>query len=597
MSFSGSITRRRFLSHAGALSASVLAGQGLFSSVFAASNNPADVVYLNARIYTVNPILPWAQAVAVSQGRIVAIGGNELIKAMAGKKTNVVDLKGALVLPGFHDTHAHPHFIFRDEVAGRLALSPSDTQDEVLKKLADYAGKHKDGWIVGGVWNGAHFDGGRLTAAMLESVAPGRAIWLKDNTGHNAAVSKKGLELAGITRDTPSPFGGFIEKGDDGEPTGFVSDNASAMVGGVIPGPSLDVYQKCIPQALDVMRANGVTAIGDAAAREPIHETYKSMDDAGDLKMRVLVAVGMNSFGRNGDGQWEIHPQTFVETVDRYNSRLIDAMNIKYWADGTPPGLTSLMLEPYEGDIHGKKAPYYGTTTWSQADIETIRAYGHRGFRLHVHTVGDGTTREVLNIFEQIRADNPHSTIRHRLSHLSWVSDEDLARMKRLNISAEMSPDVWYPSVTVGACEPTMGKELNEQGWPVKRIMDSGLDLAYGSDWGSSGRGYDTLASVESLLTRKNPWGQTHGSYQVGDAYAPDQAIDLATAVRMMTINGAKLMQHEHERGSLAVGKYADMVVLSDNLFDLEKTGRADKISEVKVLKTIFEGEVSYQAA
>ena len=225
-----------------------------------------------------------------------------------------------------------------------------------------------------------------------------------------------------------------------------------------------------------------------------------------------------------------------------------------------------------------------------------MRAYDHRGLRIHVHTVGDGTTREVLDIFELIRADNPHNTIRHRLLHLSWVSDEDLARMKRLNISAEMSPDVWYPSVTVAACEPSMGKALSEKGWPVKRIMDSRLDLAFGSDWGSSGRGYDMLASIEALLTRKNPWGDTHGSYQVGEAYSPDQAIDLPTALRMVTINGAKVMQHEHERGSLEVGKYADMVVLSDNLFDLEKAGRPDKISDVKVLKTIFEGGVSYEA-
>jgi predicted amidohydrolase YtcJ len=168
--------------------------------------------------------------------------------------------------------------------------------------------------------------------------------------------------------------------------------------------------------------------------------------------------------------------------------------------------------------------------------------------------------------------------------------------MRRLGITAEMSPDVWFPGVTSHACEVTLGKELNETGWPVKRIMDSGLELGFGSDWGSSGRDYSVMASLEALLTRKNPWGKAFGSYKSGEAYAPDQAIDLTAALRMLTINGARLMQHERERGSLEVGKYADMAVLSENLFDLVKAGGQDKINEVKVLKTVFEGEASFAA-
>jgi predicted amidohydrolase YtcJ len=590
-------TRRQFLSTLAATAASMLAGGGIFSSVFAASNKSADIVYRNGRIYTVNPMQPWAEAVAVSGGRIVAIGDNNLVEGSVGKQTKVVNLGGAFVLPGFHDCHLHPHFIYRDKVAGRLSLSPSDTQEQVLNKIAEYARKHPEGWIAGSVWNGANFEGGRLTAAMIEKVAPGRAVWLKDTTGHNAAASKAALKLAGITRDTPSPFGGFIEKGDDGEPTGYLSDNASAMVGGVLPGPPLEVYRKCIPMALDVVRANGVTAIGDMAGRYPIHETYKALEEEGKLNLKVMLSVGMFTEGRHGDGTWEANAQPFVETVDKYNSHLIDAKNVKFWADGTPPGLTSLMLESYQGDLRGNMPPFYGAVTWSKDVQETMRAYDLRGLRIHVHSVGDGTTRQVLDVFEEIRANNPHNPVKHHISHLSYVSDEDLARMGRLGITAEMSPDVWFPGVTSHACEVTLGKELNETGWPVKRIMGSGIELAFGSDWGSSGRDYGVMASLEALLTRKNPWGKAFGSYKADEAYAPDQAIDLPAALRMLTINGARLMQHERERGSLEVGKYADMVVLSDNLFDLVEAGDQDKINQVKVLKTVFEGEVSFTAS
>ncbi|MGD2031229.1 MAG: amidohydrolase [Gammaproteobacteria bacterium] len=590
-------TRRQFLSTLAATAASMLAGGGIFSSVFAASNKSADIVYRNGRIYTVNPMQPWAEAVAVSGGRIVAIGDNNLVEGSVGKQTKVVNLGGAFVLPGFHDCHLHPHFIYRDKVAGRLSLSPSDTQEQVLNKIAEYARKHPEGWIAGSVWNGANFEGGRLTAAMIEKVAPGRAVWLKDTTGHNAAASKAALKLAGITRDTPSPFGGFIEKGDDGEPTGYLSDNASAMVGGVLPGPPLEVYRKCIPMALDVVRANGVTAIGDMAGRYPIHETYKALEEEGKLNLKVMLSVGMFTEGRHGDGTWEANAQPFVETVDKYNSHLIDAKNVKFWADGTPPGLTSLMLESYQGDLRGNTPPFYGAVTWSKDVQETMRAYDLRGLRIHVHSVGDGTTRQVLDVFEEIRANNPHNPVKHHISHLSYVSDEDLARMGRLGITAEMSPDVWFPGVTSHACEVTLGKELNETGWPVKRIMGSGIELAFGSDWGSSGRDYGVMASLEALLTRKNPWGKAFGSYKADEAYAPDQAIDLPAALRMLTINGARLMQHERERGSLEVGKYADMVVLSDNLFDLVEAGDQDKINQVKVLKTVFEGQVSFTAS
>ena len=590
-------TRRQFFSTLAATAASMLAGGGVFSSVFAASNKSADIVYRNGRIYTVNPMQPWAEAVAVSGGRIVAIGDNNLVEGSVGKQTKVVNLGGAFVLPGFHDCHLHPHFIYRDKVAGRLSLSPSDTQEQVLNKIAEYARKHPEGWIAGSVWNGANFEGGRLTAAMIEKVAPGQAVWLKDTTGHNAAASKAALKLAGITRDTPSPFGGFIEKGDDGEPTGYLSDNASAMVGGVLPGPPLEVYRKCIPMALDVVRANGVTAIGDMAGRYPIHETYKALEEEGKLNLKVMLSVGMFTEGRHGDGTWEANAQPFVETVDKYNSHLIDAKNVKFWADGTPPGLTSLMLESYQGDLRGNTPPFYGAVTWSKDVQETMRAYDLRGLRIHVHSVGDGTTRQVLDVFEEIRADNPHNPVKHHISHLSYVSDEDLARMGRLGITAEMSPDVWFPGVTSHACEVTLGKELNETGWPVKRIMGSGIELAFGSDWGSSGRDYGVMASLEALLTRKNPWGKAFGSYKADEAYAPDQAIDLPAALRMLTINGARLMQHERERGSLEVGKYADMVVLSDNLFDLVEAGDQDKINQVKVLKTVFEGQVSFTAS
>jgi predicted amidohydrolase YtcJ len=568
-------------------------GAGLpLSAVLAATEKGgAERVYRGGRIYTMNPLQPWAEAIAVSKGRIVAIGRNDDMKVFSGKKTKIEDLGGAFVVPGFHDTHCHPHFIFRDKVADRFAITVQDSQETVLKNLADYAKKHKEGWIVGGVWNPTKFKDGRLTAEMLEKAAPGRAVWLKDTTGHNAAASKKAMELAGITKDTPSPAGGYIEKGSDGTPTGYVSDNASGMIGGVVPGPPVEVYQKCIRQALDIMRSNGITAVGDMAGREPVHETYKSLDDSGELNLRVMLAVGMNSFGRNGDGSWEVHPQAFVERLAKYNSRLVDAHNLKFWADGTPAGFSSVMLDPY-GPGAKKGADFYGETTWSKYDTENMLAYDNQGFRITVHTVGDGTTREVLDVFETIRKANPHNTVKHRLSHLYYVSDEDLQRMIRLNLNGELSPDIYYPNATNEIVNKVLSKKAADGALPAKRLFDSGLDIGFGSDWGSSGRGYDIPASIEALLTRKDPWGK-HGD----DVLAtPDQVINLETALRMLTINGAKIMQDEHERGSLEVGKYADMVVLSENLFDLDKAGKWDSISDVKVVKTVFEGEASYEA-
>ena len=165
--------------------------------------------------------------------------------------------------------------------------------------------------------------------------------------------------------------------------------------------------------------------------------------------------------------------------------------------------------------------------------------------------------------------------------------------MNELNLTGELSPDIYYHNPTTEILNEVLQKKTSDGALPTRRLFDSGLELAFGSDWGSSARDYDMMASIEALITRKNPWGKN------GDEVLPsaDQVIDLETAIRMMTINGAKVMQHEHERGSLEFGKYADMVVLSENLFDLVQAGQQDKINDVKVLKTIFEGKVSYEAA
>jgi hypothetical protein len=305
-----------------------------------------DAIYTNGKIYTVNEAQPWAEAVAIKDGKFIAVGKNADVLSYKGDNTQIVDLKGAFAMPGVQENHIHASSEGQtiDMVMDKLSFSELATPKEIQEAIVNYAKEHPgDGWITGMKWGNKHFPLGQPHKSLIDEVMPDRPVILLDETNHNAIANSKALELAGVTKDTPQPVTGVIGKDPDtGEPTGYLAEMGIFEVYKIIPQPSLEKMKEAILLSQEIVLPYGVTAITDMSANSVALEAYKALDDEGKLKLRTDVALVMNSY-LFGDPE----PYKVLEQRDKYRSRLVDPDRVKYIADGTPMSGTSIMLEPY----------------------------------------------------------------------------------------------------------------------------------------------------------------------------------------------------------------------------------------------------------
>jgi hypothetical protein len=264
---------------------------------------------------------------------------------------------------------------------------------------------------------------------------------------------------------------------------------------------------------------------------------------------------------------------------EQYDTRLVDPNNIKYWADGTPMSYTTLLLDPYTN-----KPETHGELTIFPDQLDRLPVLDRDGLLITLHSLGDGTTRKMLDAIEEIRRANPDNPVRHHIGHLFMVHPDDIPRFRELNVVAEFSPAFWYPQPIVQQAAQFVGEERIKRWQPIKEFVDAGVAVSYGSDWPAGTPNADPWRALEGMVTRMDPYGQVPGKLGEG--------IDVATGIRILTMGGAYSMQQENEVGSIAEGKYADFIVLDRNLLEIP----VQEISETKVLRTYFEGELVYEA-
>jgi predicted amidohydrolase YtcJ/ketosteroid isomerase-like protein len=542
-----------------------------------------DTVYTNGKIYTVNEAQPWAEAVAIRDGKFIKVGSNGEIKALVGEGTQVIDLEGKFVMPGVHDTHIHPLHAYTFDMSGGLVFPVTLNKEEILEVVKQYAADNPDrAWIKGKSWSSQLFPGGKATKDWLDAMELDRPVILVDDGDHNAVVNSIGLELAGITKDTPNPNFGVIDRDPDtGEATGYLSETAIRLINKHIPRPDAETHYRAIAKALPVISSWGTTSFVDMGLNEETLMAYRRLEDEGKLNFRVSAAIPLN----DPDGG-TIPPEeamTLLSNRAKYASQLVKTEALKVWADGMPFSKTSLLLEPYTDtpDTHGEMAV-------GPEQFEYMTQRHAEGIQLNIHTTGDGTTREMLNLIERAREQYPKPKVMHRLSHLVLVPPEDIARFKGLNVAAEFSPNLWWPHDLTRLMPYYVGEERMANWMPVKDFIDAGVVVSWGTDWPYLTPDPSPWAGLESLLTRMDPDGVEPGS--------TGEPIDLKSGLKMLTVGGAKVMLHEDEVGSIEEGKYADFIVLDQNLFDLVEAGQLDRISDTRVLKTIFNGELIYSA-
>jgi predicted amidohydrolase YtcJ len=537
----------------------------------------ADRVFVGGAVYTADEDHSWAEAVAVDDGEIVFVGSDEAARAFIGAQTTVVDLDGKMLMPGFHDGHAHVRY--GGSAAWGCDLQREQDLSKIRSLLVECAGSREygaDEWVLGGGWPLAAFPDGSPSAAMLDEIFGQRPAIFSDAFGHNAWASSRALEIAGIDSKTPDPPQGVIVRDPvTGEPTGTLRDSAMALVYGLVPEATEEQRYKGLLAGLRQANAFGITAYIEPGVSEENMALYSAADRRGDLTARVLASLSPidelpDRFG----------PEVFdlLAKRDRFKGTYLHADSVKVYIDGVLETRTSTMLEPY---LDGSNfAPFY-----PQAELNALfEKFDAMGLQIHTHAIGDGAIRIALDAYEHALSTNGPNDNRHQIVHLQLIDEKDVPRFAELNVAANFQCMWCYPDVYIDLAVDIVGDERVRRFYPVRSVKDAGAMLVGGSDWDVSS--LNPLDAIEAAVRRQDPFEES------GRVLGENEEIDLVTALDMYTRNAAYIMRLEHETGSIAVGNRADLIVLDRNLFEIPVT----EINEAKVLLTMMDGRTVYSA-
>lgn len=533
-----------------------------------------ELVFVNGVVFDGHRYRPGV-SVAVRSGRIVAV--DEDLTDLAGAR---VDLAGGLLLPGFVDAHIHP--VQGGLERRRCDLSAASGRPAYLRTISAYAAAHPGvEWILGGGWHQPDFPGGTPTAAELDTVVADRPAFLVNADHHGAWVNSRALALAGIDARTADPPDGRIERTADGTPTGTLHEGAMDLVGRLVPETTHLEHVAALLDAQAYLHSLGITGWQDA-----ILGSYASLADAtpayvelardGRLTARVVGALWWQR-----DRGAEQLPE-LVERRDALQYERFRIGSVKIMQDGIAENFTAGMLEPYF-DGCGCRT---GNSGLSFVDPAALREYvtllDAAGFQVHVHAIGDRAVREALNAFEAARSANGETDGRHHIAHLQVIHPDDVGRFARLGVTANMQA-LWavYERQMVDLTMPFIGPERTAWQYPFGALARSGARLAAGSDWPVSSP--DPLAAVHVAVNRRAPAALADGTY---DAFLPEQALDLTTALSAYT-SGSAWVNHADDTGQLTVGALADLAVLDTDPF----AGPPEAIADARVRATYVEGE------
>jgi predicted amidohydrolase YtcJ len=536
---------------------------------------PADLVLRNGAVYTVDAARSWARTVAVREGRIVHVGGDSLPSGLIGPETEVVDLAGGMLLPGFEDGHVH--LLLGGVELGECTLYTLENAAAVLDSITACAAARPDGWLRGVGWELTAFPGANPSKAALDRIAADRPAFMEAADGHSAWANSRALELAGITRDIPDPLDGRIERDPrTGEPSGTLRETAMDLVSRLLPERTDAELTAGLERALPLAAERGITTIMEALASESLLRAYASADRAGRLTLRVVVAADAEPDSTGVEGV----VRRLGEWRSQYSTPRVRPSTAKLFEDGVIESGTAASLEPYldrKGDA--------GKPIYSQPVLDSLAtALDRNGWQVHVHAIGDRAIRMTLDAFEHARLASGARDARHTITHLQLIDPADLPRFRQLGVVANFEP-FWAngDEYLTRLAEPALGPKRSRWLYPIRSLVEEGAVVSGGSDWSVSSLA--PLDGIQVAVTHRPPDAPDQPTWR------PEEAVDLPTAIAMYTINAAYQNHLERETGSIEVGKLADLVVLERNLFDVP----ADELHAVRVMRTFLEGKAIYQ--
>ncbi|PYV68694.1 MAG: amidohydrolase [Acidobacteria bacterium] len=544
----------------------------------------ADSVLLHGRIYTLDTNHPWAEALAIRDGKILAVGSDREIGRLRGTSTQVIDAKGRLVLPGFTDCHTH--FMEGSLLLQQIFLNGVKSIPEIQSRVKAYAGAHpNEPWLLGRGWNYPVFaPTGMPDKKYLDEIVRDRPVYLDGFDGHTWWANSKALEIAHISKDTPDPPGGsFVRDPKTGEPTGAIKEDAAdAIIRRAIPEPSHEQKIKTLMAGIELANQFGITRVHGLteidALRDDLHnvDLIQELQREGKLTLRFYLGYRVDPPEVSAQQLREI-----VELRDRYHDDWIAAGAVKFFMDGVIETHTAAMLAPYSDDPSLSGQLFWDVEKYQKGVAELDR----RGIQVFTHAIGDRAIRTALDAYENAAQVNGTKDVRHRIEHIEDVSADDIPRFGKLGVIASMQPLHAYPDDdTLKAWAPNVGPERAQRAWAWHSIQAAGGVLAFGSDWPVV-----TLSPWEGLqnaVTRQTTEGEPKGGW------IPSERISLADAIKGYTLNAAFAGHREKTEGSLEAGKVADLIVLSQNIFKVAPL----EIGKTKVLLTIVGGRVVYSS-
>lgn len=545
--------------------------QSLFAAVLLASPAaPADLVIVNAHVFTADDARPEARAVAVIGERIVAVGSDAEIRPQAGPRTRVIDAAGRLLIPGFHD--GHTHFISSGLEVGRLDLKDAATPEEFGQRIATFAKTRPPGeWITGGNWDHEKFPGGELpTAELIDRYVSDRPVFVSRYDGHMAVANTAALRAGGVVADTPDPEGGSIaRRAGSREPAGVLKDAAMNLVARAMPALSDAQLAEGARKAFAEARRLGVTTVHDMLEGEAHLRAYEAVRAEGGMTARV--------YGRWPIAEWKWLADR-VRTAG-YGDDLLALRSLKAFADGSVGASTALFFQPYADDATNVGLP---SDYWSKLP-EWFLGADAAGLQLSVHAIGDRAIAEVLDLFERVLRTNGPRDRRLRVEHDQHTHPRDFARHAALGAIASVQP---YHAIDDGRfVEKRIGRLRCASTYAFRTFRLNGVRMAFGSDWPVAP--LDPILGLDAAVNRATLDGKNPGGW------FPEQKVTLAEAIRAYTIENAYAAFMEDKTGSITVGKYADLALLDRDLFAIPPA----EIAKARVDMTVLGGRVVYEQA
>ena len=528
----------------------------------------------------------WVEAFAVADGRIIATGALHEVEDQVGTPHETIIIDKGIVTPGLIDGHLHLS-LGGTQLAHELALDPTDDAETILAKVREWTPRLKPGeWVIGGIigsgvlpmLNNVEF------LEKLDEASHGHPVLLRDDTMHNRQVNTTALEAMGITADSPDPEGGTYVRDDQGRLTGALWELACAVAEGVAAKSHVDPHQrqvKALQAALDRLAALGITTVQDAATMLPHFEGLAALEESGELDMRVIASMPIRPFIEDGT----VGEELFAAGME-FESEHVKPRFAKFVLDGVPTTHTTALLNPYKCNHSSHDPNFRGELYWTLDDlVAALRRCAELGLDAKLHATGDASVRQALDAAEIVRQDTNGGPAM-QIAHMSFISEQDLARFAELNVAADACPFMWFPSPLTDGISDFVADETMANIWPFKDLLATGALISGGSDWPVGLPVLNPWLGIEGMVTRQAAASQSDADYGHRTVNI-NQAITLPQAMAAFTRESAKALGIAAETGTIEPGKSADFIALDRDIF----TSDIKQVHQTQVLGRWVAGE------